>query len=1105
MHAIPKETAMRNRRSFRNLALAWVALILLPSHGLAGVNHRFVEDFSTTIYRDGIVTTADWDTVAGELRLPRFSVSIVGWWNSSDFSYDVAVAGDIAYVADGGSGLQVINITDPTHPARIATLDTPGTASGIAVAGNYAYIADGATVRVIDIHNPASPTAAGSVSITGGTARNIALSGDYAYVAAAAAGLVVLNITHPSTPAIAGTYDTPGSANDVALDGDYAYVVDSSSGVTALSISDPTHPAGIWAMDTPGSARGIAVAGDYAYVADFNGGLQVFDISDRTDPQIPASLSLSGYAYGAAVDGDRLYIAAGMAGVHTIDITNPTTPVLRETCDTPGDARALSMAGHHAFVTDRQYGLQVLEVNEDVPLEPATLFPTTYTPLKIKITGDYLFTTNAYQGLLVVDLSDPDNLVPAGSCDTGYAGGLDVAGDYVYLADHEYGLRVIDIRDQHSPLLVATLDTPGNAYDVTVDGDYAYVGDQASGVQVVNIADPLHPVIVGHFATTDWAWTVAIDGDYAFVAEYGAGMRVLDITNPANPISVGLCDTPGSVTDVVVAGDYAYLAGSPPGLFVMSISNPASPSIAGTCNLSTTGRSVRVQGNRAYVTTYAGLSVVDITDPAHPVLVDSYDPPNSGYTYGIAVAGDYAYLGLSSDNAILPVKIVSVDCLMSQRNLAQSLPFSSPGLDVAKAKLATMQTGPIDWSIRADAEAQWQAIVPDDSWQPMASPGSELVWRCTLGLTDPYTGGVCTQLGIDWLYEPAVIDSIRDIANDQGGRVRIRFARSSHDFANEAVPIVGYNVWRRVDDSALLRQVAVAVDHGGLRRPGEAPTPSGCGLDNLPLIPVGQRWFLPEGRGGETRSFPPGTWEVLGGFWATQQDQYIYEASTLSDSAAAVFCISAHTDVPSVWFVSPPDSGRSVDNIAPHVPTGFRVVHAVDHNALEWNACPDADFEYFRIYRDTSPDFVPAPENLIHMTIDTSWQDVVENGWQYYYKLTAVDHAGNESGAASAEAMGVADPAPVRALVLHRNMPNPFRPPITISFETPVRGLGKLAIYDARGRLVRVLLDRAVPAGRTAVSWDGLDAAGREVPSGAYFLRLEADGRNQTEGMTLVR
>ena len=78
--------------------------------------------------------------------------------------------------------------------------------------------------------------------------------------------------------------------------------------------------------------------------------------------------------------------------------------------------------------------------------------------------------------------------------------------------------------------------------------------------------------------------------------------------------------------------------------------------------------------------------------------------------------------------------------------------------------------------------------------------------------------------------------------------------------------------------------------------------------------------------------------------------------------------------------------------------------------------------------------------------------------------------------------------------------PNPFNPaatiPITLAQAAPVR----LTLYDVRGRLVRTLVDGALPPGRTEVTLRGDD-----LPSGAYFCALKCGGVRQTQRVMLVR
>jgi hypothetical protein len=102
--------------------------------------------------------------------------------------------------------------------------------------------------------------------------------------------------------------------------------------------------------------------------------------------------------------------------------------------------------------------------------------------------------------------------------------------------------------------------------------------------------------------------------------------------------------------------------------------------------------------------------------------------------------------------------------------------------------------------------------------------------------------------------------------------------------------------------------------------------------------------------------------------------------------------------------------------------------------------------------------------------------------------------------------VGDDDLAVVRAFHLRQNAPNPFNPLTKIEFDIPAAGRARLEIYDAAGRVVRVLVDRdyAGPR-RDSVVWDGRDDAGQVVSSGVYFYKLVAGDYAATRKMLLLK
>jgi len=88
---------------------------------------------------------------------------------------------------------------------------------------------------------------------------------------------------------------------------------------------------------------------------------------------------------------------------------------------------------------------------------------------------------------------------------------------------------------------------------------------------------------------------------------------------------------------------------------------------------------------------------------------------------------------------------------------------------------------------------------------------------------------------------------------------------------------------------------------------------------------------------------------------------------------------------------------------------------------------------------------------------------------------------------------------------LSQNYPNPFNPSTRIDFSVPYEADVTLAVYDVLGRLVSTLAGGRMEAGLKTAVWDGTNAAGADVPSGVYFLRMTAGSFAATRSMVLLK
>lgn len=86
-----------------------------------------------------------------------------------------------------------------------------------------------------------------------------------------------------------------------------------------------------------------------------------------------------------------------------------------------------------------------------------------------------------------------------------------------------------------------------------------------------------------------------------------------------------------------------------------------------------------------------------------------------------------------------------------------------------------------------------------------------------------------------------------------------------------------------------------------------------------------------------------------------------------------------------------------------------------------------------------------------------------------------------------------------------RSHPNPFTVSTQVEFMLQEEGPASVSVYDVRGRRVATLADGDRAAGVHTVDWSGIDAAGNALPSGMYFVRLEAAGISSVRKVVLAK
>ena len=203
------------------------------------------------------------------------------------------------------------------------------------------------------------------------------------------------------------------------------------------------------------------------------------------------------------------------------------------------------------------------------------------------------------------------------------------------------------------------------------------------------------------------------------------------------------------------------------------------------------------------------------------------------------------------------------------------------------------------------------------------------------------------------------------------------------------------------------------------------------------------------------------------------------------------------------WWSSFAATGYSVDNLPPAIPGGFAVSYPGGSAQLSWSANGEDDLGGYRLYRGATADFVPGATNRI-ATLAAASTGHTDSPAGSFYKLSAVDIHGNESGFALIGAVTGVDGDARVGLSLARPSPNPARLSAALRYVLPREAVVTLRILDAQGRVVRQLVDRVQPAGDSVAPWDLRDDRGARVPDGIYWARLEVNGERLVQRLVAM-
>ncbi|WP_321493341.1 hypothetical protein [uncultured Desulfobacter sp.] len=454
--------------------------------------------------------------------------------------------------------------------------------------------------------------------------------------------------------------DTPGTAMDIAVSGNYAYVADGAAGMQVIDLSDPLYPEIVANYRGGESIHIIAVQNEFAYVpGDLE--LQIIDISAPLQPIRVSSVPITGYINCIFLSDEYAYVTNSY-GMHIIDIKDPLNPKSVKYIPTEGRAMEVLVSGNYAYVRDERHLLYVGE-----SITPLKIFdisdPTNpvlasesdvYMGCDMALSGEFAYCAIGYSGVKVVHFETPEEPIYLKNLDLPFNNiqKITISDNYAYIASGWPKLQVVDITNPENPEFVLDYELPDKAQRITIANGYAYVPCGEAGVQILNVAERRNPAIIDTIRPSFYSLSLAYHAEYIDITENFIfltgnlfGLRLLDRSDPENWIVVEDTDYVLGHTDrVKIYHDNAYLVGLYSDIQVIDISNPSKAVLVKPIEVpwNWNTKDIDISSGFAYVGNTQGLGVMDISDPADPLLIADVGP-KSPFVQHVRVSGDYAY------------------------------------------------------------------------------------------------------------------------------------------------------------------------------------------------------------------------------------------------------------------------------------------------------------------------------------------------------------------------------------------------------------------------------------------------------------------------------